>query len=255
LFRLEEHIDRLIGSARIYRMEIPFTRDVLINACRQTVAVNGVKHCYLRPIALRSGEEMGVLGTSAPVEVFIIPKIWGQYLGADAHEAGVDVVVSSWRRPAASTFPAMAKAGGNYLNAQLAKMQAVADGYAEAIMLDVHGQIAEGSGENLFLVIDGALHTAPAASSILMGITRDSVMKLAGDLGLVVHEQILPREMLYLADEIFFTGTAAEITPVRSVDRMAVGTGQAGSVTRALQEAFSDIVTGTCEDRHQWLTY
>lgn len=254
VFRLQDHIARLFGSAAIYRMGIPYERDEIVQACLETVAGNGLEACYLRPIALRTGEEMGVLGTAAPVEMFIIPKVWGRYLGADAHEEGVDVTVSSWRRPAPSTFPAMAKAGGNYLNAQLAKMQAVEDGYVEAIMLDVGGNIAEGSGENLFGVSGGKLFTSPLSSSILAGITRDTILTLAADQGIPIVEQGMPRDMLYLADELFFTGTAAEITPIRSVDRVTIGNGRPGPITRRLQDEFIGLTSGIRPDRFGWLT-
>ena len=203
---------------------------------------------------MRTGEEMGVLGTRQPVETFIIPWVWGRYLGNEALESGVDVCVSSWRRPAPDTFPSLAKAGGNYLNSQLSKMEARAADYVEGIMLDSFGFVAEGSGENLFLVRDGVLYTAPLGSAILGGITRDSVMRIARDLGYPVVEQTIPREMLYIADELFFSGTAAELTPIRSVDRIEVGAGKPGPVTRKIQEVYMGIATGKMPDRYGWLT-
>jgi branched-chain amino acid aminotransferase len=203
---------------------------------------------------MRTGEEMGVLGTRQPVETFIIPWVWGRYLGAEALEAGVDVCVSSWRRPAPDTFPSLAKAGGNYLNSQLSKMEARASDYVEGIMLDSFGYVAEGSGENLFVVRDETLYTAPLGAAILGGITRDSVLRIASDLGYRVVEQNIPREMLYIADELFFSGTAAELTPIRSVDRIEVGAGKPGPVTKRIQEIYLGIATGRMPDRYGWLT-
>jgi len=254
VFRLREHMRRLHESAKIYRMPLAHSVSELCDAVVETIAANGLDACYIRPIAMRAGQEMGVLPTSAPVETFVICWRWGAYLGADALEHGVDVRVSSWRRVAPGTLPALAKAGGNYLSSQLSKMEARADGYAEGILLDVHGHVAEGSGENLFLVRDGVLYTAPIAASILQGITRDAVVAIAGDLGYEVREAVLPREMLLLADEVFFTGTAAEITPVRSIDRSPVGAGTRGPITRAIQERFLGIATGQVPDTRGWLT-
>lgn len=254
IFRAREHMKRFIESARIYRMEIPHSLDALVQACVDTVAANELRHCYLRPVSMRTGEQMGVLGTSAPVETFVIAWQWGRYLGADALDLGVDVCVSSWRRAAPDTFPTMAKAGGNYLNSQLTKMEARQDGYAEGIMLDSFGYVSEGSGENLFVVRDGILHTSPISAGILHGVTRDTVMRIAADLGYEVRETLMPREMLYVADELFFTGTAAELTPIRSVDRITVGEGKPGPVTKAIQAEYLGIVSGTRPDRHGWLT-
>lgn len=254
IFRLRDHMRRLLDSARIYRMELRHDLDALMRACVDTVAANGLSRCYLRPFLIRTGENMAVLPFASPVETFVIAWHWGSYLGSEAMERGADVCVSSWRRAAPNTFPLMAKAGGNYLNAQLAKMEAVADGYAEGIMLDTQGFVSEGSGENLFLVRDDVLYTTPLAAGILQGITRDTVLRLALDRGLEVREQTIPREMLYLADELFFTGTAAEITPIRSVDRIPVGPGRPGPITRALQEEYLDIAGGRRPDRHGWLT-
>ena len=255
IFRAREHMRRLHDSARIYRMPLKWSVDELVTGAATTAATNGMRQGYLRPVVLRTGEEMGVLGTSAPVETFIIAWRWGAYLGKDALEHGVDVCVSSWRRAAPDTFPTMAKAGGHYLNSQLTKMEARLDGFSEGIMLDNNGQISEGSGENLFLVRDDVLYTTPLASGILNGITRDSVMQIARDLGLAVREMGLPREMLYVADEVFFCGTAAELTPIRSVDHIQVGEGKPGPITRTIQEEFMGIAQGRRPDRHGWLTF
>jgi len=254
IFRAAEHIRRLLDSARIYRMPVRYSVDELVSACIDTVSENALPHCYLRPVLLRTGQEMGVLGTGAPVEAFIIPWVWGRYLGNDALTQGVDVCVSSWRRAAPDTFPTMAKAGGNYLNSQLSKMEARIDNYVEGIMLDSFGFVSEGSGENLFLVKDGTIYTSTLGNSILGGITRDSVMRIARDLGYPVVEQSLPRELLYVADELFFSGTAAELTPIRSVDRIEVGEGKPGPVTLAIQEQYLGIAKGTLPDRYGWLT-
>ena len=254
IFRATEHMRRFLDSCKIYRMPMKHSVDELVAAAVDVVAENGLQHCYLRPVAMRTGEEMGVLPTRAPVETFIIPWVLGRYLGNEALEQGVDVCVSSWRRPAPDTFPSLAKAGGNYLNSQLSKMEARAADYVEGIMLDSFGFVAEGSGENLFLVRDGVLYTAPLGSAILGGITRDSVMRIARDLGYPVVEQTIPREMLYIADELFFSGTAAELTPIRSVDRIEVGAGKPGPVTRKIQEVYMGIATGKMPDRYGWLT-
>lgn len=254
VFRLRDHMRRFVDSAKIYRMPMPHTVDQLCEAVVETVGANGLEACYVRPLAVRAGQDMGVLPTNAPVETFIICWKWGAYLGPDALEQGVDVTVSSWRRAAPGTFPVLAKAGGNYLNSQLSKMEARQNGYVEGIMLDVNGHVAEGSGENLFLVRDGVLYTAPLAASILQGITRDSVMGIAKDLGYEVRELLMPREFLLVADEVFFTGTAAEITPVRSIDRSPVGDGKRGPITHAIQERYLAIATGRAADTRGWLT-
>jgi branched-chain amino acid aminotransferase len=254
LFRVREHMRRLVDSCKIYRIPMRHSVDALIQATVDTVAGNGLEQCYLRPVVVRTGEQMGVLPTGVPVETFIIAWRWGAYLGHDALQNGVDVCVSSWRRSAPDTFPAMAKAGGNYLNSQLAKMEARLDQYAEGIMLDSFGFVSEGSGENLFVVRDGVVYTSTLGAGILHGITRDSVMTIARDLGYEVREQTLPREFLYVADELFFSGTAAELTPIRSVDRIQVGEGKPGPITRAIQEQYMGIATGRLPDRHGWLT-
>jgi branched-chain amino acid aminotransferase len=254
IFRLRDHMRRLIESCRIYRIPMRHSIEALEQACVDTVAANGLRHCYLRPVVVRTGEQMGVLPTGVPVETFVIAWKWGAYLGHDALEQGVDVCVSSWRRAAPDSFPALAKAGGNYLNSQLTKMEARGDGYVEGITLDSFGFVSEGSGENLFLVRDGVLYTPGLAAGILNGITRDSVTRIARDLGYEVREQTIPREMLYLADELFFTGTAAELTPIRSVDRVEVGAGGPGPITRAIQAEYLGIVRGVRVDRYGWLT-
>ena len=256
IFRLRDHMRRLRDSATIYRMPLRYSLDELCQAVIDTVEANGLRQCYLRPIMARTGEQMGVLASQAPelTETFVVAYNWGAYLGPEALESGVDVCVSSWRRAAPDTFPTMAKAGGNYLNSQLSKMQARLDGYVEGIMLDNSGLVSEGSGENLFVIRDGVLYTTPLAHGILSGITRDSVATLAHDLGYEVREQAMPREFLYIADEVFFTGTAAEITPIRSIDRIPVGTGKPGPICRTIQEEFLGIARGTIADRHGWLT-
>ena len=254
IFRLGDHMRRFADSCRIYRMPLTHSHETLVQGCLDTVSENDLPHCYLRPVALRAGQQMGVFPGEVPLEVFIIPWQWGAYLGQAGLNDGVDVCVSSWRRAAPDTFPALAKAGGNYLNSQLSLMQARTDGYAEGIMLDSFGFVSEGSGENVFLVRDGKLFTSTIGSGILNGITRDSVLKLARDMGIEVVEQTIPREMLYMADEVFFSGTAVEITPVRSVDRIPIGTGKPGPIALAIQKEYLGIAKGQIEDRHGWLT-
>jgi len=253
IFRLDEHVDRLMYSARIYRMEMPFTRDQIRQACLDVVAINDLKDCYLRPLVYRGYENLGVNPFGSPVEVAVAAFPWGKYLGEDALTKGVAVKISSWWRISPNTLPAMAKASANYMNSQLMKMEALVDGYDEAIALDVHGFVSEGSGQNLFAVIRGDLVTPPLHNSILAGITRDTVMTLAREQGLTVREEVLPREALYVADEVFLAGTAVEVTPVHSVDRIEVGDGKPGKITRAIQEAFFDVVRGERPDRHGWL--
>ncbi len=253
IFRATEHIQRLVDSARIYRTDIPFTRDELIAAMLELVKRNGVWPCYVRPVVLRGYGDVGVNPLKLPIEVYICNYPWGKYLGADASE-GVDVCVSSWTRIAPNTLPTMAKAGANYMNSQLIKMEAIVNGFAEGIALDVNGCVSEGSGENLFVVRNGVLQTAAIGSSVLPGITRDSVLQIARDLGIRIVEQQIPRESLYIADEVFFSGTAAEITPIRSVDRITVGKGKIGAITKAIQDEFYGIVHGQKPDRYQWLT-
>jgi branched-chain amino acid aminotransferase len=254
IFRLREHIRRLFDSCRIYRMDPPFTPDQVFEACRAVVRENGLKNAYIRPLVWRGYGEMGLNPLRSPVEVMVAAMEWGAYLGAEGLEHGVDVHVSSWQRVAPNTLPAMAKAGGNYLSSQLIVMEAARNGYAEGIALDVHGWLSEGSGENLFLIRDGIIYTPPVTAALLPGITRDAVITLAQQLGYEVREQNLPREMLYLADELFFTGTAAEVTPIRSVDKLPVGSGKRGPITTAVQKAFFGLFSGETEDRWGWLT-
>jgi branched-chain amino acid aminotransferase len=254
IFRLDEHMERLIHSARIYRMELPFTRDQIRQVCIEVVSVNELKACYLRPLIYRGYENLGVNPFGSPVEVAVAAFPWGKYLGDDALTKGVAVKISSWWRMAPNTLPAMAKASANYMNSQLMKMEALVDGYDEAVALDVNGFVSEGSGQNLFTVIKGELVTPPLHNSILAGITRDTVMTLAREMDIPVKESILPREMLYVADEVFLAGTAVEVTPVHSVDRISVGDGKPGPITRKIQDAFFGLVRGEQPDRHGWLT-
>jgi branched-chain amino acid aminotransferase len=254
-FRLDTHVERLLDSAKIYRMDPPHTRATLQNAILETIRANEFKACYIRPIVYRGYATLGVNPFPCPVDVAILLWEWGKYLGDDALEKGVDVKVSSWTRMAPNTLPSLAKSTANYANAGLIKMEAVADGYAEGLALDSSGYISEGSGENVFLVRKGVIYTPPLTASILPGITRDSVMTLARDLGYQVREEMIPRELLYIADEVFFTGTAVEITPVRSVDKLQVGAGRRGPVTEAIQRAFFDVINGDVPDTHGWLSY
>jgi branched-chain amino acid aminotransferase len=253
IFRAKEHIQRLIDSSKIYRIDVPYGRDELVKAMVDLVQANGVSPCYVRPIVLRGYGEIGVNPFNSPTEVYIANYPWGKYLGSDPEE-GVDVCVSSWTRLAPNTMPAMAKAGANYMNSQLIKMEAIVNGYVEGIALDVNGYVSEGSGENLFLVRNGTLLTAPLGNSVLPGITRDSVITLAKELGIAVVEQMIPREMLYISDEVFFTGTAAEITPIRSVDKIKIGTGKIGPVTRSIRKELFGLFDGAKPDKHNWLT-
>jgi len=255
VFRLDAHIARLFNSAKIYRMDLGTTLEEFTQAVLQTVSANEMEACYIRPLVYRGLGPLGVNPLPCPVDLAIMVWDWGRYLGAEALEKGVDVCISSWARIAPNTLPAMAKTAANYMNSQLIKMEALKDGYAEGIALDIEGNISEGSGENLFLVKNGTLITPPLVSSILPGITRDTVMKLAEREGVPVVEQRVPREMLYLADEAFFTGTAAEITPIRSVDKIAVGRGSRGPVTEALQRAFFDVIECRVRDDFSWLTF
>jgi branched-chain amino acid aminotransferase len=253
IFRLQDHLKRLFDSARIYRMPIKYSIDDLTQACIETVSGNDLKECYLRPLVIRTGERMGIFPDAEAIETFVIPAVWGRYLGDEGMERGVDVCVSSWQRAAPNTFPTMAKAGGNYLSSQLSLLEARANGFAEGIMLDAFGRVSEGSGENVFLVRDEVLYTPRLASAILPGITRASVLQIATDLGYETHEDDIPREMLYIADELFFSGTAAEITPIKSVDRIPIGIGRRGPITRAIQERYLGIARGAIADAHGWL--
>ncbi|HZT73358.1 MAG TPA: branched-chain amino acid transaminase [Terriglobales bacterium] len=254
VFRLGDHIERLLNSCKIYRIDVGFSHADLAQGCIDLVRENRMAAAYLRPIVLRGFGGMGVMPSDNPIEVFIAAWDWGRYLGQEAQDLGVDVCVSSWRRMAPDTLPAMAKAAANYMNSQLMKMEAAANGYVEAIALDAQGLVSEGSGENLFLVRKGVLVTPPLTNSVLPGITRDTILQLGADLGIPTREEPIAREALYLADELFFSGTAVEITPIRSVDRISIGRGGRGEITAALQRRFFDLVTGKRPDQHGWLT-
>lgn len=255
IFRLRDHTRRLFDSAKIYRIEIPYTPDQINAACKQIIVVNGLnKGAYMRPFAFRGYGEIGVAPkTPPPVDTVVAAFEWGAYLGAEGLENGIDVCVSSWQRLAPNTIPSLGKAAGNYLSSQLISMEAKRLGFAEGIGLGTDGSVSEGAGENLFLVRDGVIYTPALANSILQGITRDTVVTLARAHGFEVREQTLPRELLYLADEIFLTGTAAEITPVKSVDRIAIGAGKRGPITEALQSAFFGLFNGKTPDKWGWL--
>ncbi len=254
VFRLHAHMERLFNSAKIYWMDIPWSLDQLNEAILETIQVNRLQSCYIRPVVYRGFGQLGVNPLDCPVEVAILVWEWGKYLGAEALEQGVDVCVSSWNRLAPNTLPAMAKSAANYMNSQLIKVDAIKGGFVEGIALDSQGFVSEGSGENLFVVSKGRLITPPLVSSILPGITRDTVISLAARLDIPVDEKAIPREMLYLADELFFTGTAAEVTPIRSVDRRPIGPGKRGPITQSLQKAFFDVIEGRSGDEHGWLT-
>lgn len=255
VFRLEEHVERLFDSGRIYRMEIPFSQEKICKAILETIETNKLEECYIRPVVFRGYGELGVNPLKNPLEVVIAAWEWGSYLGQEALELGVDVGVSTWRRMAPDTLPNMAKAGANYMNSQLVKMEALENGYDEGIMLDYQGMVSEGSGENIFIIKDNIIYTPSMSSSLLKGITRDSIIKLAKSMDLDVREEQIPREMLYMADEIFFTGTAAEVTPIRSVDKITIGNGKKGLITEKLQKNFFKILKGEVNDEFGWLTY
>ncbi len=251
IFRLPEHMQRLLDSAKIYRMGLPYSLDQLCTGVVDLVEANETAPCYIRPIALRGYGEIGVNPKGSPIDVYIANFPWGKYVPGDE---GADVCISSWNRAAPNTLPSLAKAGGGYLNSQLIRMEAEANGYVEGIALDVNGYLSEGSGENLFVVRNGVLYTTPLTNSVLSGITRDSVLTLARNLGIPVVEQAMPRELLYIADEAFFTGTAAEVTPLRSVDRILVADGETGPITKQLADEFFGIANGLRPDRFGWLT-
>lgn len=255
IFRLEEHIQRLINSGKIYRMDHEWTRQQLSEACVELVSRSGLEQCYLRPIVFRGYGSFGVNPFPNPLECYIGAWDWGQYLGEEALEAGVDVCVSSWNRLTPNSMPAMAKSGANYMNSQLIKMEALLNGFAEGIALDDRGFVSEGSGENIFVVHDGKIVTPPLASSILPGITRDSVIQICRELNLEILESGLQRAALYVADELFFTGTAAEVTPIRSVDRITVGEGKRGPITKRIQEVFFEITSAQRPAPGNWLTF
>ncbi len=256
VFRLEPHMRRLLNGCKVARIDQPYTVDALSDAVVETIRRNNHKACYIRPIVFRGEGALGLEGRErTQTEVVIFTMEWGRYLGQEAIEQGVDVQVSSWRRMAPDTHAALAKIGGNYVNSQFVSMEAHDNGFEEGIALDVNGYVSEGAGENIFVVLDGVVYTPGAWSSILLGITRDSVLTLLKDLGYEVRFEPIAREMLYMADEIFFTGTAAEITPIRSVDRITIGAGSRGPVTKAVQDEFFGITSGRLPDRHNWLTY
>jgi branched-chain amino acid aminotransferase len=254
IFRLREHMQRLIHSAKIYRMELAYSVEEFCNVATELVRRNKLNACYVKPIVLRGYGDAGVNPLTSPIECYMACWPWGAYLGKDANTKGVEVCISSWTRIAPNTLPAMSKAAANYMNSQLIRMEASFNGYTEGIALDSSGYLSEGSGMNVFLVHEGTVYTPPLAASVLPGITRASVMTLCEDFGIPVKEQVIPREMLYISDEVFFAGTAVEICPIRSVDRIAVGKGEPGAVTKRLQEEFYALTTGTKPDRHHWLT-
>ena len=255
IFRLEDHLNRLMNSCKIYRMEVPYTVDDLVAGCCELVEKNGMDACYLRPMVVRGFGAISMVPFDSPVEVYLPCWSWPAALGADALEKGIDACVATWHRMAPNTYPSMAKLAGNYLGGQLIKMEALANGYTEAIALGPDGMLSEGSGQNLFLVQGGELYTTAMNGTLLPGITRASILTLARDAGITVHEQPMQREALYTAQEAFFCGTAAEITPIRSVDRLPVGAGKPGPVTLQLQRLFLDTVNGRTSDTHGWLTY
>ena len=254
-FRLDAHMRRLLDSARIYRMDVPYDQQTLTDAVIDLIQVNKFRACYIRPLVYRGYDTLGVHAGACPVDVAIMLWEWPAYFTKEAIEEGIDVKISTWARNAPNTTPAMAKSVANYANAQLIKMEAVVDGYTEAIALDTQGNLSEGSGQNLFIVRDGVIYTPPIGNSVLAGITRDCVLTIARDLGFDVREQTLPREMLYVGDEVFFVGTAVEVTPIRSVDRITVGRGRRGPITEAIQQRFFQIVRGETPDTHGWLQY
>jgi branched-chain amino acid aminotransferase len=255
IFRLEPHIKRLYNSAKMYRMEPEIPFDDFMEACFETIRQNGMKECYIRPVVYRGYNELGVNPFNNPINAFIVVWEWGKYLGPEALEQGVDVMVSTWDRIAPNTFPALAKTGANYMNSQLIKMEAIKNGYVEGIALDSNGYVSEGSGENIFLIQDGAIFTPPLGASVLPGITRNTVIELARESGYEVIEKLIPREMLYIADEVFFTGTAAEISPIRSVDKIQIGEGKRGPITKELQDLFFSVLNAEVEDKMHWLDF
>ena len=255
VFCLDQHVERMFNSCKIFKMPVPFTQEEIRGAIVQVVGVNELKSCYIRPLVYRGFDNFSLDPRRSPVEVAIFAFEWGSYLGNESIEKGVDVGVSTWRRMAPDTFPAMGKLGGQYVNSQFIAMEAADHGYQEGIALDVYGNVSEGSGDNIFVVTGDTVYTPPLGSSILKGVTRYATMTLARDLGMNIVEQNLPREMLYVADEVFITGTAAEIVPIRSIDHVQVGRGEPGPITKKLQEQFFAVVQGRAEDRHGWLTF
>ena len=250
VFRLKDHMKRLEDSAKVYRMDIPYTRNELCEAVKDTININNIRSCYIRPVVFRGYKELGVYPMNCPIETVIAVWAWGQYLGEDALEQGIDVCTSSWRKMAPDTMPNLAKAGSNYMNSQLAKIEATTNGYKESIMLNY-----EGTGENIFFVEDGELYTPDIGSSVLKGITRNTIITIAEDLGYKVREETIPRERLYTADEVFFSGTAAELSPIRSIDKIQIGKGKRGPVTKEIQDSLFDIVNNKVEDKYGWLDF
>ncbi len=255
IFRLRAHTQRLYNSCKMYRMDIPYTQEEFNLAVIDTIKSNGFSSCYIRPIVYRGYGTLGVDPFPNPVNCAIIVWEWGTYLGEEALEKGVDVKISTWQRMAPNTLPALSKSGANYMNSQLIKMEALMEGYVEGIALNTSGNVSEGSGENIFVVVNDIIHTPPLSSSILPGITRDTVIQLAREKGLSVVEEVIPREMLYIADEVLFTGSAAEITPIRSIDKISIGSGKRGPITKILQDAFFSYIKGEREDKFNWLTH
>ena len=255
IFRLKEHTRRFFDSAKIYRMDIPFSFDEIFQACIDVVEENNLLSAYIRPVVFRGYNTLGVDPTKCPIETAIAVMDWGRYLGEDAINLGVDVKISTWQRMHPNTFPFLAKAGANYMNSQLIKMEAMAEGYSEGIALNTRGTVSEGSGENLFVIRDGQIYTPPFCSTILPGITRDSVFNIASEFGYIIKETEIPREMLYIADELFFTGTAAEISPIRSVDKITVGKGKRGPLTEKIQKRFFEIIESGDDGNYGWLTF
>ena len=252
-FRLDAHIRRLLDSARIYRMEPKYDAAALTDAIFETITANGFRACYIRPLVYRGYDSLGVNPFPCPIDVAVMVWEWGAYFTKEAIEEGLDVKIATWARNAPNTTPVMAKSVANYANAQLIKMEAIAEGYAEGIALDIYGNLSEGSGQNVFIVRNGVIYTPPVGNSVLWGITRDSVITIARELNFAVKEETLPRETLYIADEVFFVGTAVEVTPIRSVDRVKVGRGRRGPVTEAIQQRFFKIVNGEAPDTYGWL--
>lgn len=255
VFRLKDHMKRLEDSAKVYRMDIPYTRNELCEAVKDTININNIRSCYIRPVVFRGYKELGVYPMNCPIETVIAVWAWGQYLGEDALEQGIDVCTSSWRKMAPDTMPNLVKAGSNYMNSQLAKIEATTNGYKESIMLNYEGTVGEGTGENIFFVEDGELYTPDIGSSVLKGITRNTIITIAEDLGYKVREETIPRERLYTADEVFFSGTAAELSPIRSIDKIQIGKGKRGPVTKEIQDSLFDIVNNKVEDKYGWLDF
>ena len=255
VFRLDEHVSRLFDSAKIYRMEIPFSHEEISTAILETIRSNKLEACYIRPVVFRGYETLGVDPLDCPVDVVIAVWEWGEYLGEAALKNGVSVCTSSWNRPAPNTMPFLAKAGGNYLNSQLVRMEANINGYDEGIVLGTDGLVSEGSGENIFAIKNGSIVTPESHYGILPGITRHTAITLIRDLGMHVEQRGIPREFLYVADEVFFTGTAAEITPIRAIDQVQIGSGERGLITGQIQEAFFKVIRAEVDDRHGWLSF